>query len=389
MNPIDALVLAAVIGVGTLCWAEGLMRALWGYSGLMLGTAAGLVLAPLVLSRVELSVWVALGALCFVGATALAVRALTIRVGRRVGRFARWRPPRWIDRPGGMVFGIVVALGVSWMIGLALAGSNVESLTGAANRSVALRTLDKVPLPWSSRLVNRFAEVGEESDFPRYVDLFTATKIVDVPPPPEGVVREPGVVRASSATWRIMAREAVLTQQGTGFLVGPELLMTAAHVVGGAREISVETPDGPREATVVACDARHDVAVLAVPGATGRILAFADGVGGDPAALIGYPENGPLTILPARVRDRQPWQSADIWGEGRYVHDAYSVRGTIRSGDSGGPLVTPGGRVLGVVVASSRVDDETGYALTRDQVAPVLEQARRAGDDPRPTTCGA
>ncbi|WP_110181009.1 MarP family serine protease [Nocardioides solisilvae] len=388
MNAIDALVLAAVVGVGTLCWAEGLVRAVWGYSGLVLGTALGLLTAPLVLVRVELSVWTAMAALCFVGVTALVVRALVLRVGRRVGRVARWRPPHWLDRPGGLVFGVVVALGVSWMIGLALAGSTVDSLAAGANRSVVLRALDRVPLPWSTRLAGRLSEIGEESDFPRYVDVFTATRIVDVPPPRPGVVREPGVVRASRSVWKIYADEAVFTQQGTGFLVAPERVMTAAHVVGGARRITVETPEGDRSATVVACDPRQDVAVLHVPGATGRVLAFTDGVGGDPAAVVGYPADGPLELQPARIRARQPWQSADIWGEGRHEHDAYSVRGRIRSGDSGGPLVTPRGEVLGVVVASSRVDDSTGFVLTREQVAGVLEDSRRAGSDPRPTTCG-
>ena len=35
--------------------------------------------------------------------------------------------------------------------------------------------------------------------------------------------------------------------------------------------------------------------------------------------------------------------------------------------------------MLGVVVASSRVDDQTGYALTRNQVGDILRQATRPG----------
>ncbi|WP_101523077.1 MarP family serine protease [Nocardioides houyundeii] len=384
MNPVDALILAAVLLVAALGWSEGLVRALWGYTGLMLGTALGLVLAPIVLEDVGLSVWVALAALVIVGASAVGVRILAVRLEHRLRTRINWHPRPWLDHPGGLVFGIVAALGVSWMLGLALAGSNVSSVAGAANRSVALRTLNDVHLPLSSRLVEQFAHLGRGSDFPRYVDVFTAVDIVPVAAPPEDVVSRPGVRRAARSVWRILADGEVMGHQGSGFLVAPERVMTAAHVVPDSRRIGVETDQGLLDATVVVCDARHDVAVLAVPGLKGRVLRFTDAVHGDPAAVIGYPDNGPLTVAPARVRDQGPWQSSDIWRDHREEHDAYSVRGDIRGGDSGGPLVTPAGRALGVVVASSRVDKETGYVLTRKQVAEPLRRSLEPDADAAP-----
>ena len=44
------------------------------------------------------------------------------------------------------------------------------------------------------------------------------------------------------------------------------------------------------------------------------------------------------------------------------------VRSLIRPGNSGGPLVSTSGEVLGMIFAASVTDDETGYALTADQL---------------------
>ena len=74
-------------------------------------------------------------------------------------------------------------------------------------------------------------------------------------------------------------------------------------------------------------------------------------------------------MQPARIRSEQRLSSPDIYGEGTVVREVFSLRGLVRPGNSGGPIVSSAGDVLGVVFAASVSDDETGYALTAEQVA--------------------
>jgi len=87
------------------------------------------------------------------------------------------------------------------------------------------------------------------------------------------------------------------------------------------------------------------------------------------AAVLGYPEDGPYDVEPARIRDEQRLRSPDIYGNGSVVRSVFSLRSLVRPGNSGGPLLSTSGRVLGVVFAASVTSHDTGYALTADQVS--------------------
>ena len=72
----------------------------------------------------------------------------------------------------------------------------------------------------------------------------------------------------------------------------------------------------------------------------------------------------------------QTLRSPDIYGDGAVIRDVYSIRGLVRPGNSGGPIVDSAGQVAGVVFAASVTDDDTGYALTADQVRDAAEEGR-------------
>jgi S1-C subfamily serine protease len=129
------------------------------------------------------------------------------------------------------------------------------------------------------------------------------------------------------------------------------------------------------DATVVYFDPQVDLAVLAVPDLPAHPLTFAsDAQAGENVAVVGYPEDSGLTVVPGRIRDVQQAAGHDIYGNGRVVREILSMRTQVRPGNSGGPVVNEEGKVVGVVFASSLDNDDTGYAMTSRQVSTAVTQ---------------
>ena len=58
--------------------------------------------------------------------------------------------------------------------------------------------------------------------------------------------------------------------------------------------------------------------------------------------------------------------------KGSASREVYVLQAEVRPGDSGGPFVAADGTVLGLVFARSNVNDNVGYALSSDELWPVL-----------------
>ena len=223
-------------------------------------------------------------------------------------------------------------------------------------------------------MIARFERISDRRDYRRYTDVLRAENIVAVDAAPADVVDDPDIVASASSVFQVYAQHDVMTAfQGTAFPIAPGRLMTAAHVVRDSDSIAVVNHKGERvPAEIVMCDPDHDIAVPFTLSFDAKALTFGTAEAGDAAVVVGFPDDGPLTFSPTRIRQRLEWQSADVYGNGRYTHDAYQVRGEIRGGNSGGPMFAEDGSVLGVVVAWSRADPDTGYVLTADQVSDAL-----------------
>ena len=210
-----------------------------------------------------------------------------------------------------------------------------------------------------------------------------AERIIEVGPPPGKIARDPDVRRAAASVVKIRGENSCNRGvEGTGFLYSPDRIMTNAHVVAGVDDPNVVVGDTEVPATVVHYDEDLDVAVLAVQDVGRPFLRFDfDGQERDPGAVLGYPQDGPYDVQSARIRSEQRLRSPDIYGQGTVVREVFSLRALVRPGNSGGPLVSDDGEVLGVIFAASVTDDETGYALTAEQVRESAARGKLSADE--------
>ncbi len=132
-------------------------------------------------------------------------------------------------------------------------------------------------------------------------------------------------------------------------------MVTNAHVVAGEDDTTVSPTAAPQlDAEVVHYDTRNDLAMLLVPGLSLSPLELAPSAAkGAEAAVIGYPENGPLTFSPARLGRTGEVTSQDSYGRGPVSRSMTPFRADVRSGNSGGPVVDLDGDVLTTVFAAS------------------------------------
>ena len=89
--------------------------------------------------------------------------------------------------------------------------------------------------------------------------------------------------------------------------------------------------------------------------------------------MLGYPENGPFTITPARLGRPAQVISQDSYGRGPVKRRMTPFRGKVQSGNSGGPAVDGGGRVLATVFAAA-----AGQGPARRPRRPGRDRAREA-----------
>ena len=370
---VDVLIVIAVLLAVRVGWRQGALAAVLAAVGIIAGLVLGTVLAPLAMGLTDQA---AVRFLLAVGVLILLV-GLGQLVGTSLGMALRdrmrTRSGRRVDSSIGAVFQAAAAIVVIWLVSLPLA-SNLGGQPGQALReSRVLSSLNAVAPSRLAALPNGLAALLNESGLPPLVSPWErsgADVEVDAPAANTGYCELAERVRPSVIHVLGDAEACSRRLMGSGFVTEPDYVITNAHVVAGTDKVRLDTVLGLKEADVVYYNSDVDIAVLHSPGLDLEPLPWAEhaAVTGDDAIVLGFPQSGPFTAEPARVRDRLTIAGPDIYSTGRVERDAYTVRGSIRQGNSGGPMINPEGQVLGVVFGASVEDSDTGYALTADEV---------------------
>ncbi len=174
-------------------------------------------------------------------------------------------------------------------------------------------------------------------------------------PPAEGIVADRDVRASGAAAVKVLGTACGLGVEGSGWVAGPGLVVTNAHVVAGEDDTTVSADGGPAiDVRVLHYDTRNDLAILKAPGLDAPALELAARTPkGADAAAIGYPENGPLTFTAARLGRTGTVTSEDSYGRGPVQRRMTPFRAAVRSGNSGGPVVDAGGDVVATVFAAT------------------------------------
>jgi len=351
--------------------------ALWGYRqglivgaltliGFGVGAFAGSRVAPLLLTKGSHSPYAplcaALGALLVGALMAVTVESFALGLRERLVN----RPYlQAADGAGGAALIASVALGLAWVFGAVLLHApSTTQLRADIQQSLILRSLNDV-LPPSGPLLNALDRVD-----PAPTVLGPAAPVAR---PNQKIASDPDVLNAGDSVVRVLSTACGLGIEGSGWAAAPGVVATNAHVVAGADDTTVTTQDGAElDATAIYYEPRQDLALLRI-GAALPVLPISDErrVGED-AAVLGYPENGPYALSPARLGETRATISEDSYGNGPVERTITAMSGTVRSGNSGGPLVDPRGEVVGTVFAATTSGPAGGFAIPAEQVREAL-----------------
>jgi S1-C subfamily serine protease len=186
------------------------------------------------------------------------------------------------------------------------------------------------------------------------------------------------MVRPSVVRVRTLAPGCQKVLEGSGFVVAPNKVLTAGHVVAGGDTFTVDVDGSVYDARVVSYDSNADVAIMDVPALSAQSLAFTDvpASTGTEALVMGYPGGGSFVVTPVRIIDRIQLDGPDIYRTTTTSREVYIIGGgpdrIVSQGVSGGPLVDMTGHVLGMAFGAETDKPTTGFALSAAQVAPQL-----------------
>jgi S1-C subfamily serine protease len=357
MTLLDWGIVAFTLSLAVWGYHQGLIVGALTLAGFGLGVVLGSRVGPELLSGGSESPYAplvaAISALALGAVVAVTLEGFALALR---GRLVRSAALHVADGAGGAVLIAALALGLAWIFGaVALHTPGASELRADVQRSSILRALNDL-LPPSGPVLNALNRVD-----PR---LSVSGPPATVAAPEAAIARDPDVARAGASVVKVLGTACGLGLEGSGWIGGRGLIVTNAHVIAGSDDTTVTTRGGAEvDATVVHYEPLNDLAILRAPLDLPALPLATSPRRGEPGAVLGYPENGPYTVTPARFGSTETVISEDSYGRGPIRRRMSSLRGEVRSGDSGGPLVDAAGQVMATVFAATTSGPAGGYGV--------------------------
>jgi S1-C subfamily serine protease len=283
-----------------------------------------------------------------------------------------------VDSALGVGVAVIAVLLSCWLVASVISSPNSRYtwLSAAVARSDILHSVDRI-LPTVPPVFTDLQNYLNEQGFPQVFSTLTQPSPSSVATPTDAATRALASP-AIASTVKILGAACGDEQEGSGFVVGHGLVATNAHVVAGETDTQVVVDGASYRSTVVLFDPAFDLAILRTGAPLGPILTLDpnDVARGTQAAVLGYPEDGPLTIGGAGISAQITALGRDIYNQGAVTRSVYALSADVRPGNSGGPLVVAGGEVIGVVFSRSTVYPDVGYALASPAVLARVQAAQ-------------
>jgi S1-C subfamily serine protease len=366
-------VAVSAVGAAFGGYRLGLLARVTSWIGMALGAYVGALLLPAVLRAIEdgsdvqllfVTIGVLLGA-AFLG------QALGLWIGSRLHLALPGGGVRSVDRGFGAAAGVVGVLVGLWLLIPLMA--DVPGWFSMQARTSTLAGLVDERFPPAPDAVATLRRLVGGDQFPRVFDALQPAPDLGPPPTVTGIA-QPVVDAVVPSTVKVQGVACRRVQEGSGFVAGPGLVVTNAHVVAGETETVIQRSDGSEvRASVVAFDPRRDLAVLSAPDLARPARALVDVDEGATGAVFGHPGGGPLRAAPFQVGREVNATGTDIYDQERTERKVLILSSNLAPGDSGAALIDPQGRVAGVAFAIAPDKPGVAYALDVEELAPVLQ----------------
>jgi S1-C subfamily serine protease len=378
MDLLDVVIVVAAVAAAVGGYRLGFFTRVLSWIGLGLGIYAAGRFLPDIIAAAKVSdaaVRLVLAAVVLVGAAFLG-QAAGMLAGARLHRVLRWGPLRAIDQSVGGVVGLLGVVAALWLLLPSL--SSVTGWPARATRNSVISRWVSNDLPSPPNALESLRRLVGNDEFPQVFDSLEPGQSVGRPPAADPL--SPGLTaEVARSTVMVQGQACDRIQDGSGFTVGPDLVVTNAHVVAGEPAPTGISPASPHPlaARVVLYDPNRDLALLHVPGLDERPLTLARGVAGSEAAVFGHPEGHlRLAVQPALIGEEIAATGKDLYDRHTTSRDVFVLAAALAPGDSGGALVGTDGHVVGVAFAIALDRSGTAYALTSKEIEQDLGAPR-------------